>query len=194
MPNRFLVENASGWVAPLPQFAREELARHWPDVSIEWIETELGYYLLVRDAADRQPEPADIKKRYLRIKQRAKELRADVRWLRGNNLGDMLQQSAPLEYFDNLKNLERELVVLDAVLPKADKHLPEGHQGNPRHRLVEVLIEMLDSRGLAVDKRPNGALCSILGILLQAAGEPSENVVEIVKPVLAAWLKKKAKE
>lgn len=184
MSRQILVENASGWITPLPGPVRDKIAQRWPAVSIEWIENEFGNYLLIRDALQRQAEPAEIRERYEAMKERVRELKADIDWLNRNNIGLLMMQSVPPEYHENLKDTSRALAILSAILPKAARYLPEGHQMNARHVLVANVRRALESAGLPVNARPNGPLCQIVGELITAAGEATSNVVAIVKPVL----------
>lgn len=191
MAKQVLVENASGWITPLPDAAKATISHRWPTVSLEWIESEFGNYLLIRDALHRQPEPAEIRARYDAMRERVSLLKADVDWLRRNNLGLLMLQSVPPQYYDNLANVAKDLSILAAILPRAEKYLPEGHQMNPRHVLVDNVARAVQRAGLDINARPQGALCSIVGTLIEAAGEKTSSVVAIVKPVVAR-LKKSA--
>ncbi|MDG4898058.1 hypothetical protein P9272_31440 [Mesorhizobium sp. WSM4976] len=185
MARQFLVEPAAGFVASLPDSVRHQIERRWPALPLDRIESEFITYQLWRPAFDAQPEAAKIEKRYTQLQQMVKKLADEINWLDRTNLGRMVEQSDPTgTHIDILRDTYYRLIALNALLPLARKHLPEGHQKNPRHRLAFNIGSMIADAGLAIDKRPNGALCQVLGIVLQAAGENSSNVVEIVKPVL----------
>ncbi|MBZ9910410.1 hypothetical protein LB557_30940 [Mesorhizobium sp. BR115XR7A] len=181
---QFLVQSVAGWLAPLPKRTRDEIKKCWPELPLAKIESEFGWYLLERDASDAQPEGGEIEKRYTRMQTHISDLIEDVAWLRGNNLGTVVEQVSPPEYSDSLKTLYDALVVAGALLPRARKYLPKGQQVNPRHLLALRLGLIVTDAGLPVNKKPTGPLCRLVEILLEAAKESPSSAVMIVTPIL----------
>jgi hypothetical protein len=180
----------SGWLAPLPDNARKEIEDRWPTAPFSAIEKEFGYYLLMRSSLEKQPAASDIRKQYEDLCEKVSELLTLASEFERNQLGSFMWQEAAMRDVPSpLRPLVEWLTRTKALLPYVSKYLPDGHAPNARHWLTWQLSSILSDANLTVDARPKGALCYILGVLLEAAGEQPSSPVEIVKPIVAKMKK-----
>jgi hypothetical protein len=58
MPHDFTRDRPAGFMEPLPENARLELERRFPELPIDALEKEFGFYLLEREAAIKSGQQA----------------------------------------------------------------------------------------------------------------------------------------
>lgn len=184
MARQFLVEPAAGFVKSFPDDARREIKSKWPSVPVKRIEGEFTNYMLYRPAAEAQPEAAEIEQRYTKLQEAVRSLMTEIQWLNRNNLGRVLEQEF-LEYSNILDETYDKLMVVNALLPRGRKHLPQGHQVKPSYPMAFNVGCILQDAGLPINAKPTGPLCQLVEIVLNAAGEnPKGGVIAIVKAIL----------
>lgn len=175
------MSGAGGWLTPLPLASRAEIARRWPSVSVSQIESEFGYYLNERDG--RAP-PANEQRKALA------DLRAKLRSAR--EAADRVRQLYPsMAYIraflshqgrpDVWKQMVEASPFIEAVLLQVEARLRRAPRQNPHSTLARRLASILADAGEVVDARPNGALCGILGVILEAAGEQPSSLPAIAR-------------
>lgn len=189
MARQFIVQPMAGFVARLPDAARNEIETRWPSLPADRIEREYESYQLIQPAVKAQPEAAELKRRFARIERAVANLKEELQWLNSTNLAhEVSRVCARAERAETLANAIDNLTTLQVALPYVRKCLPDGHQLTARQRLAYCIGLIIGEAGLPIDERPKGPLCQVVEILLQAAGENPSNVVTIVKPMISVIL------
>jgi hypothetical protein len=84
--------------------------------------------------------------------------------------------------------------VMEAGLGHAAARLPRGRARNPHALLARNLANILAATGECLDARPNGALCRVLGVVLDAAGEQPSNIPSIARPEIRRRAAEKSRQ
>ena len=94
-----------GWISPLPESARKEIAGKFPTLSIESVEGVYKNYLLFRDSSKHHPDPEKARKLLTKAQQQAKELCQTIEELGPLNFltRQIIQSLAP----DHLAEIDR---------------------------------------------------------------------------------------
>ncbi len=181
---------ASGSLRDLSSHARREIERRFPTLPVDKISSEAGCYVIMRDA--KHPSPDEARKTLRGLQQLARELHNAV--LELGPLRSSVNQAAILIRAPvGLDDLETALSYFDTAFSKAVTFIPAGRRRSPRDWLVRGLASILLEAGEAIDERPQGALCLLVGIVLLDAGEAPTDVRKIVQPVVRAMETSKKK-
>ncbi|RWC10788.1 MAG: hypothetical protein EOS52_23760 [Mesorhizobium sp.] len=181
----FFINKVGGWLPPLPDRIKGEIEKRWPSVPTSAIENCFGWYCLINEAWDREPNPSSVKAEYQRLRKQVDDVVHSLEALRENNIGSIVEQMLfVMEKAETFDRLYFDLIVFQSALKQAARYLPEGHSMTPRSRLVIDLANLLQAVGKPIDATPQGDLCGIVGYVLQAAGEDPTNVPSIVRAAL----------
>lgn len=183
--HNFILEGNGGWLRPLPTGARAEIQARWPGLNLDATAREFSWYIVRRDATKGQPAASEIS-------QIARDFQAEVlkmiealETVRGNNIGSLIEaEPARFGYNHVLNDLWKSLQILKISLPRTIPQMPKGHMINNRQVLVRNLVPLIQEAGIPVNYKPNGAVCHVVGVFLDAAGEATSSVVAIVRPVI----------
>ena len=176
---------AIGWHRGLSPQARQEIGRRLPTLPVDEISREVGYYVIRRDA--KHPSPDHARKMLRRLRHQARELHEAILPATLGPLRSFIDQAAgSIEAPVKLEDLRTALLYFDAAFAKAATFIPAGRRRSPRERLVRTLVSILLEAGEAIDARPQGSLCLLLGIVLQDVNEKPTDVRKIAQPVVDA--------
>lgn len=179
-----------GWIAPLSEAKRKEIKKQFPGVAADNVEREAGAYVLWRDAIEKSPSPGEARQTLNSLRAQVEHLRAAIEPVAHGPLGRFVRAgSFPIVGGNALNELGPALQRAGAALASASTKIPSGRARAARHRLTIALAQIVAEAGLVVDARPQGPLCRLVGIVLEAAGEQPSDVRRIVKPIAAKWKK-----
>lgn len=182
----FHVTPVGGFLAPLPHQFRVQIAERWPALDMDAIDRTYGWYLLLRDKSKGQMPANEIAQIVQEFQAQVNAMSTALSHVRGNNIGRLVEEDPLIHGYEGvLDNLWECLEVLKMSLPRTITSLPKGHLVNPRHLMVADLLPQMQQAKLPIDCKPNGAVCHVTGVFLEAAGEATSSVVAIVRPVIA---------
>jgi len=169
----FTRASAWGWAEPLPSRSMAEIRRLFPELEAADVEREFGYFLILTRAEADTPPAHEMKAELDRFRSDVEALHANAAELGRNNLGALIRQTCGLaDDYDALNDLELALERMKALLPGVINRAPAGRSIPAQHVLAGNLARLLSDAGLPVDSKPQGHLCVLLGIVLDAAGYP----------------------
>jgi hypothetical protein len=173
---------ASGSLRDLSLRARQEIGRRFPNLPVDEISSEAGCYVIMRDA--KHPSPDEARKTLQSLQRQARKLHDEMQ---SEPLRSFIEQAAILVRAPvGLDDLRTALSDFDMVFAKAITFIPAGRRRSPRERLVRGLANILLEAGEAIDAKPQGALCLLVGIVLLDVEEAPTDIRKIVQPVVRA--------
>ena len=176
---------AFGWHRDLSLHARQEIKCRFPKLPVDRISSEAGWYVIRRDAKYLSPDEA--RKTLRRLQRQARELHDGVLPLALGPLRSFVDQAAGLiESQIALNDFRIALLYFERAFAKAATSIPAGRRRSPRERLVRALAGILLEAGQAIDAKPQGALCTLVSIVLSGVKETPTDIRKIVQPVLRA--------
>jgi hypothetical protein len=174
---------ASGWRRDLSPRARREIERSFPTLPVDEISSEVGWYVILRDA--KSPSPAEARETLRNLQRLARELNDAVQPMALGPLRSFIEQAAGLIGSPvSLKDLRTALFYFDRSFSKAVTFIPKGRRRSPRERLVRALVNILLAAGEPIDARPQGTLCRLVDIVLRDVGETPSDVRKLAQPLV----------
>jgi hypothetical protein len=174
---------ATGWRRELSDNARKQILRVLPTLPIDKISREAGWYVILRDAD--HPSPQEARATLHHLQKLAIKLHATLQEV--GPLRSFIEQSAALiEAPIALQDFQIALLYYERAFSKTATFIPQGRRRPPRERLVRSLVSVLRDAGENIDATPQGALCRLIGIVLEDVGENPSDIPKIVRPVLRA--------
>jgi hypothetical protein len=85
---------ASGWRRDLSPGARREIERSFPTLPVDEISSEVGWYVILRDA--KSPSPAEARETLRNLQSRARELHDALQPMALGPLRSFIEQAAGL--------------------------------------------------------------------------------------------------
>jgi hypothetical protein len=182
-----LIAGAAGWMRPLSERARSEIATRLPDLPVEIIEREFSYYIIIREGAASEPTPADVRLEIAALLKATRELARDIQEI-SPAVRSLVDQGGVLarDCFVR-KTLAFALSDAEAGFARALEIAPKGRRMHPHTHLVRTMARIIHANGLAVDARPNGPLVTVAAILLQDAEEIVSDPRKIVSEAIRRW-------
>jgi hypothetical protein len=176
---------AAGFQHELSPRARRQLAEAFPNLPTDSIEDAITLYVMLRDA--QQPEPGEGRKTLRAVRKWAHKGRQLLHSPEFAHVESFVRQhiaqsNAPIDV-EELRHTT--LTALADVCAGVEASIRTGGGINPHQRLVGALAQILRDAGQAIDKRPTGALCRLIGLVLEEL-EESMDVPKLMAPIVHA--------
>jgi hypothetical protein len=167
-----------GFVTPLREESKAEIARKFPKLPINQIETTFGDYLLLRDGSKDHPSPDEARNILDRAAAQADALSETI-----SAFGPLesLVRHAASESHEDVRGLRLTLIVAASAFRHASMSIPKGRPVSSRTRLVRMLAARLQDAKLTFDARAGGSLSILTAIVLEAAGEDPGSAPKLVR-------------
>jgi hypothetical protein len=177
---------AFGWHRDLSLHARQEIKCRFPKLPVDRISSEAGWYVIRRDAKYLSPDEA--RKTLRRLQRQARELHDGVLPLALGPLRSFVDQAAGLiESQIALNDFRIALLYFERAFAKAATSIPAGRRRSPRERLVRALAGILLEAGQAIDAKPQGALCTLVSIVLSGVRKRRPTFGRSCSPSCGRW-------
>ena len=172
---------ASGWLGELSPVAQKLIETRYPALPVEAISREAGWYVIIREEHKKHPSPKDARKKLQALQKQARQLCTAIEPLAMAPLSGVVREAvAELNFADFAKKL----LVFAAAFKEAETRIPEGRRRSPHDLLVSEVAAILLRAGESPNKKPNGTLCQLVGIILTDVKENPSDIPKLVGPVV----------
>jgi hypothetical protein len=180
--------SGGGWIAPLSVKARENIIKVADNLSLDDIDSAFAWFQLEAQVLREQPPPNEVRKDLAETSAQIEKLLHLLEGLQSSPIASLIRMSAfPSGDPEALEKAIGSLHQLRHITPRAIAKLPAGQKRTARAGLVARLIPVLEAAGMTVDSSPTGALCTLVGILIEERGESCADVRSVVRPTVKKW-------